>query len=94
MEIAAFQDLMQRTFGERDAGRGLPATVAWLTEEVGELARAVRKGSAADQLEELADVLAWTASLADQLGLSLSDAADRYAGGCPKCASIPCACPL
>lgn len=84
---------MHRTFGERDAARGRAATLAWLTEELGELARAVRKGSAADQLEELGDLLAWTASLAGQLGLSLSDAAHRYAGGCPKCSSIPCACP-
>ena len=93
MDIAAFQDLMQRTYGDRDAARGVAVTVAWITEEVGELARAVRKGTRADQLEELGDVLAWTASLAGQLGLSLSDAAERFAGGCPKCGAIPCRCP-
>lgn len=93
MEIAAFQELMRRAYGERDAARGREATVAWLTEELGELARAVRKGSSDDQLAELGDVLAWTASLANQLGLSLADAAARYARGCPKCATAPCACP-
>ena len=93
MEIAAFQDLMQRTYGDRDAARGVAATVAWITEELGELARAVRKGTPAQQLEELGDVLAWTASLAQQLGLSLAEAADGFAAGCPKCAAIPCRCP-
>ena len=68
------------------------ATIAWLTEEVGELARAVRKGDASDQLHELGDVLAWVASLANQLGLALDDAAARYGGGCPRCGGTPCRC--
>jgi len=84
---------MARTYGERDRARGRAATVAWLGEEVGELSRAVRKDSTEEQLHELGDVLAWLASLADQLGLSLEDAARRYADGCPACGSIPCACP-
>jgi len=84
---------MAATYGAQDRSRGVPATVAWLTEELGELAQAVRKGSAEDQVHELGDVLAWLASLADQLGLSLDDAAARYAAGCPKCSAIPCRCP-
>jgi NTP pyrophosphatase (non-canonical NTP hydrolase) len=93
MDLAAFQELMARTYGDRDQARGVPSTVAWLSEEVGELARAARKGPAGEQLHELGDVLAWLASLANQLGLSLDDAADRYALGCPKCAAAPCQCP-
>ena len=92
MELVDFQVLMDRAYGERDRGRGRAATVAWLAEEVGELARAVRKGGQEQQLHELGDVLAWLASLANQLGLSLEDAASRYAAGCPVCASMPCAC--
>ena len=84
---------MARTYGERDAARGVTATVAWLAEEMGELARAVRKGSLDDQRHELGDVLAWLASLADQLDLSLTEAAGRYAKGCPRCGGIPCDCP-
>ena len=53
-------------------------TVAWLCEEVGELAQAVRKGTDADKLHELGDVLAWLASLANQLDLSLEEAISRY----------------
>jgi NTP pyrophosphatase (non-canonical NTP hydrolase) len=94
VEIAAFQQLMADTYGDRDRARGTAMAVAWLTEELGELAQAVRKGTPADQLHELADVLAWLASLAGQLGLSLDEAAARYADGCPRCRSLPCACPL
>jgi len=93
VELGAFQERMAAVYGERDRARGTAASVAWLVEEVGELSQAVRKGDAAGQLHELGDVLAWLASLADQLGLSLDDAAARYADGCPACASIPCACP-
>ncbi len=92
MDIADFQAVIAATFGARDADRGVPATVAWLTEELGELAQAVRKGSLEHQRHELGDVLAWLASLAVQLDLSLDDAAQRYASGCPKCGAIPCAC--
>jgi NTP pyrophosphatase (non-canonical NTP hydrolase) len=93
VELGAWQALMDREYGARDGARGLSASVAWLTEEVGELARAIRKGDRADQLEELGDVLAWLASIANQLDLSLEEAAARYAAGCPKCGAIPCACP-
>jgi NTP pyrophosphatase (non-canonical NTP hydrolase) len=78
MQIGAFQQLMVDLYGEQDAARGIPSTVAWLAEEVGELAQAVRKGTPDQQLHELGDVLAWLASLANQLGLSLEDAARRY----------------
>jgi len=92
MELGELQRLMAATYGEQDRARGVPATVAWLTEELGELAQAVRKGTAEDQLHELGDVLAWLASLAEQLGLSLDDAVVRYADGCPRCGATPCTC--
>jgi NTP pyrophosphatase (non-canonical NTP hydrolase) len=92
MDLAAFQQLMADTYGARDRSRGVSATVAWLTEELGELAQAVLKGDRAEQLHELGDVLAWLASLAGQLGLSLDDAASRYASGCPRCGGLPCTC--
>lgn len=78
MHIDEFQVLMEDLYGEADRERGLPSTVAWLCEEVGELAQAVRKGTRDQQLHELGDVLAWLSSLANQLGLSLQEAADRY----------------
>ena len=78
MQLVELQSLMDELYGEADRERGVPATVAWLCEELGELAQAVRKGTVDQQLHELGDVLAWLASLANQLGLSLDDAVDRY----------------
>jgi NTP pyrophosphatase (non-canonical NTP hydrolase) len=92
VELGELQRLMEATYGAQDRARGVPATVAWLTEELGELAQAVRKGGHEERLHEFADVLAWVASLANQVGVDLDDAVARYADGCPKCGRIPCAC--
>ena len=58
--------------------------MAWLCEELGELAQATRKGTADEQLHELGDVLAWLASLANQLELSLDEAMARYVTDPPQ----------
>ena len=93
MDLNQFQQVIEATFGERDRARGVPSSVAWLAEEVGELAQAVRKGSHEQQVHEFGDVLAWLTSLANQLGVDLTEAAARYANGCPRCRAIPCTCP-
>ena len=92
MHLRELQTLVDDLYGDGDRERGIPSTVAWLCEELGELAQAVRKGSIDEQRHELGDVLAWLASLANQLDLSLEYAASRYRDGCPKCHSIPCRC--
>ena len=93
MELQELQDLMNRLFGQRDSARGIPANVAWLAEEIGELAQALRKGDRDQQIQEFGDVLAWTATLANLAGVSLEEALTRYKTGCPRCAGIPCHCP-
>lgn len=91
--FTTFQSLIEATYGARDRARGQAATVAWLCEEVGELAKAARKGTRAEQLHELGDVVAWVASLANQLDLTIEEAVARYSNGCPRCSTIPCTCP-
>jgi NTP pyrophosphatase (non-canonical NTP hydrolase) len=93
VELGTLQDLMRDIYGRRDQARGVPATIAWLAEELGELAQAARKGTPDEQRHELGDVLAWLASLANQLDLALDDAVARYAEGCPRCGGTPCRCP-
>ena len=93
MHLGEFQELMRRTYLERDARRGVDGTFRRLTEEVGELARSLRHQDPDARTEEVGDVLAWLASLANQTGVDLESAAARYAAGCPKCGAIPCACP-
>lgn len=92
MDLATFQAQMRHLYGERDAARGLARSFAWFTEECGELSRALFRGEQEDRQREFADVLAWLASLAEQSGVDLAEAATRYAEGCPRCASSPCEC--
>ena len=51
-ELSDVQRLMEQTYGARDRSRGLPATVAWLAEEMGELAEAVRYRDGVPALRE------------------------------------------
>jgi NTP pyrophosphatase (non-canonical NTP hydrolase) len=92
VDLAELQRIIELTYGDRDRARGVPSTVAWLAEEMGELAQAVRKGDRLSQMHEFGDVLAWVASLANQMGIDLSEAIERYTAGCPRCHAMPCAC--
>jgi NTP pyrophosphatase (non-canonical NTP hydrolase) len=92
MQLAELQDLMRRTYLERDHRRGIDGTFRRMVEEVGELARTLRHDDPPARLEELSDVLAWLASLANLAGVDLEEAAARYTDGCPKCGAIPCRC--
>jgi NTP pyrophosphatase (non-canonical NTP hydrolase) len=92
VNLAELQSTIERTYGGRDRERGVPATVAWLAEELGELAQAVRKGTRAEIEHEFSDVLAWVATLANMVDVDLATVVDRYRDGCPKCGALPCAC--
>jgi NTP pyrophosphatase (non-canonical NTP hydrolase) len=92
MEIAELQQVLRRTYFERDAARGPDATFRWMTEEVGELAKALRRGDPDELEHEFSDVLAWLASLANLTDVDLERAAARYARGCPRCDASPCTC--
>ncbi len=78
MEISEFQKHIENVYGEDDRERGLAASVAWLAEEVGELAQAIRKGTQQQRIHEFGDVIAWTFSLANQVGVDLEEALERY----------------
>jgi NTP pyrophosphatase (non-canonical NTP hydrolase) len=92
MELGTLQDRIRATYLDRDRSRGVDGTFRWLTEEVGELARAIRKGDRENLEVEFSDVLAWTISLANLLDVDLEHVARRYADGCPKCGGTPCRC--
>jgi len=91
--IREFQTRIEDIYLQKDSDRGIPANIAWLVEEVGELARALRNGSREEAEDEFADVLAWLCTIASIAGVDLGQvAARKYASGCPKCGSTPCAC--
>ena len=93
MDLSELQHTMRTTYLERDAARGRDATFRWLTEEVGELAKAMRTGDRENLQHEFGDVLAWLLSLANVEGVELEGAIARYAAGCPRCGMSPCGCP-
>ena len=69
MELSRLQTTMRVTYLERDAARGGDATFRWLTEEVGELAKAMRTGDRENLEHEFGDVFAWLMSLANVEGV-------------------------
>ena len=93
MELSDLQDTMRATYLHRDAARGRDATFRWLTEEVGEVAKAMRTGDRDNLEHELGDVLAWLVSLANVEEVDLEKAVARFAHGCPRCGASPCGCP-
>ena len=44
------------------------------------------------RLGPLPDVLAWLTTTASLAGVDMTEAAERFAGGCPKCDRTPCEC--
>jgi NTP pyrophosphatase (non-canonical NTP hydrolase) len=92
MDLTETQRQMDALYGARDAARGVDATFRWFTEEVGEVARALRTGDRANLEHEFSDALAWLASLANLVGIDLAAAMERYRDGCPKCGATPCGC--
>jgi len=93
MRLGDFQKQIEGMYLERDSARGSAGTFMWLTEEVGELARALRRQDGDNLKEEFADCLAWLCSLASIAGVDMEEAARKYAHGCPVCGGTPCTCP-
>jgi NTP pyrophosphatase (non-canonical NTP hydrolase) len=93
LTLSALQRLIQDLYGDKDEARGDAATFLWLTEEFGELATALRSGTDLELALEMADVLAWLATLANIRGIDLEAAVRRkYGHACPGCHASPCVC--
>ena len=93
ISMADFQALIRKMYYTKDVERGIDGTFMWLLEEIGELAAALRSGTAADRAEEFADVLAWLVTIANVAEVDLSSAIrDKYGSGCPGCGQDACQC--
>lgn len=92
MDLKQYQTLIKEIYFKKDSSRGISKTFNWLVEEIGELARAIRKGERKKIKEEFADCLAWLLSVGSILGVDAEQAMDKYSNGCPKCGSCPCKC--
>lgn len=95
MEIREFQDSIRQIYFSRDAKRGADKTFLWFLEEVGELTRSYRRGEGENIGKEMADVMAWLASMANLLGVDLEqEISKKYPRTCSLCRSNPCICPF
>lgn len=95
MELRDFQTLMRELYFHRDSQRGVEKTFMWITEELGELGRALRKRDESAIKEEMADVLAWLFSLGNLLDIDVEKAVlSKYDKVCPRCRKTPCECPF
>ncbi len=95
MQIREFQKLIREIYLSRDAQRGADKTFLWFLEEVGELVRAYRRGEEDKVGSEMADVIAWLASVANLLNIDLEEElVKKYPSLCPLCSSSPCTCPF
>ncbi len=92
MEIRKFQNLIRKIYYQKDSERGVEGTFMWFAEEVGELAREIRKRDRGELADEFGDVLAWLVSLASLLDIDLEEATRKYSSGCPKCGEMQCRC--
>jgi NTP pyrophosphatase (non-canonical NTP hydrolase) len=93
MTFQRFQTLIETMYSAKDRERGSAATFLWLSEEVGELAAALREGTREELAAEFADVLAWLATLANVEGIDLTEAIQaKYGSGCPGCGLMVCTC--
>ena len=109
VSLQSFQTLIHEMYFQKDKERGIPATFLWLSEEIGELAAALRETTPSEQQRipaeefksrqenlaaEFADVLAWLATIANVAEIDLGQAVNKkYGSGCPGCQQFICQCP-
>jgi NTP pyrophosphatase (non-canonical NTP hydrolase) len=94
VSLREFQKLIRDMYLPRDVDRGVDGTFMWLMEEIGELAAALREGTHEQRAAEFADVLAWLTTIANVVGVDLTEAVTRkYGSGCPGCGQFVCVCP-
>jgi len=94
MKIEDAQEMMRKVYFEKDKARGVKGTFRRTSEELDELKEAILQEKDMSSLEEeAADVFAWLCSLANLLGIDLSEAFYRkYTDACSKCKQSPCIC--
>ena len=73
----------------------MKGTFIWLVEEIGELANLLKEKRFDKEKisQELADIIAWTISIANLLEIDVENALkEKYPNKCKKCNKNPCEC--
>jgi NTP pyrophosphatase (non-canonical NTP hydrolase) len=94
VDIKEAQEMMRRIYLKRDKTRGVMGTLERTFDELEELREAIQNDDPGSVSDEMGDVFAWLCSLANLLGIDLSEALfNKYSDVCSKCKSSPCDCP-
>ncbi|MBS3176804.1 hypothetical protein J4457_06240 [Candidatus Woesearchaeota archaeon] len=91
--LYGWQNMLNRVYGKANQERTLEEIGFHLFEEIGEVAKALRKKDPEEIRNELADSFAWLAALINRYdsGLQLGDIIwKRYPDKCPHCETKPC----
>ncbi|MCG3226954.1 MAG: nucleotide pyrophosphohydrolase [Candidatus Heimdallarchaeota archaeon] len=84
---------MKKLYFSKDLNRGKERTVLRLVEELGELSEAVLLKNNDKISEEIADVIAWTLSIANLYEIDVDETFNlKYKDVCPECNKCPCVC--
>lgn len=93
MKISEFQKMIKEIYYEKDKKRGIDGTFRWMIEEIGELARGIKKNDRKKLEEEIADIFAWFVSIANLLNIDVEKCIkEKYLKFCPRCKKAPCKC--
>jgi NTP pyrophosphatase (non-canonical NTP hydrolase) len=93
MILEEFQQQMKDVYLDRDSAKGIDSVFTRLMDEVKELELALNNEPVKQIANEIADVIAWTFSIANLLEIDVAKALnDKYGLGCSKCDTIPCSC--
>ncbi len=95
MNISDFQNLIKELYFHQDSNRGIKSTFIWLIEEIGELANLLKEKRLDKEKtsQEIADVIAWTISIANLLEIDVEKALiEKYPNKCKNCNKKPCEC--
>ena len=91
MTLNELQELVGKLYGNRDAGRGIDATVAALDDRIHRISE-LADAELNDKAKTMAAVLVEVTSIANQAGVDLNEALRYYVHGCPECGHNPCDC--
>lgn len=84
---------MKDLYYDKDKERGTEKTFLRLVEEIGELSEAILLKNKEKITEEIIDVIAWTLSIANLVGINVNEVFfNKYTNSCPKCKNNPCSC--
>jgi NTP pyrophosphatase (non-canonical NTP hydrolase) len=95
MNVSDFQNLIKELYFHQDSKRGTKNTFIWLIEEIGELANLLKEQKLDKEKvsQEIADIIAWTISIANLLDIDVEKALnEKYPNKCIKCNENPCKC--